>query len=271
MSKFYRTFALATLAGASLSLQPAAAQTVGMTSAVRNSVKITTPANPVLHPAKVREKVALGNDIHTGRGSMAQLLLLDKTSVTVGANAKLRIDRFTFDPNRKASSVSISVAKGAFRFLSGKPVKGDPGKSKINTPVATIGIRGTILEGVVGAKAILIARREAPIPRDIAADEETASLIVLRGPGPQASGADAGAIEVTAGGTVSLVDRPGYAVFVPGEGQEPIGPFALSDEGARELRKLLGPLPEARGFSPWVPDPVTNKEFHVHYDYHSDL
>src|SRR3546814_4509254 len=117
---------------------------------------------------------------------MTQLLRLDMTSFTVGSNARVKIDRLFYDPVRNASSVSASVAKGAFRFMSGKSLKNGSTRSSIQTPVASIGIRGTIVEGVVGREAIDIAKREPGITQDFEADPETASLIVLRGPGSNA-------------------------------------------------------------------------------------
>src|SRR3546814_20762091 len=103
---------------------------------------------------------------------MTQLLLLDKTSFTVGSNARVKIDRFVYDPARNASSVSASVAKGAFRFMSGKSLKNGRTRSSIQTPVASIGIRGTIVEGVVGREAIASAQRDPGITPTLQASSQ---------------------------------------------------------------------------------------------------
>ncbi len=242
---------------------PAAAQTVGIIAAARNSVEITSPANPVLHRAAIKERVALGNDVVTGNASAAQLLLLDQTSFSVGANARVRIDRFVYDPARGASSLTATVTKGAFRFMSSRALRASPGQSSVHTPVASIGIRGTIVEGVVGADAIRIARSETGITAPFTADEATASLIVLRGPGRNAQGAMPGAIDVTAGGmTVALADA-GLALFVPGPNQVPIGPFRLSGRGLGALNLLLRakPLP-GQGLDS-VYNPMIDRQFEI--------
>ena len=218
----------------------ASAQTVGVNAAVVNDVRMTSDANRTVHKAVVRERVSLGNDIVTGGASRLQVLLLDKTNFTVGPNARIKVDRFVYDPDRKASSVGLSIAKGAFRFMSGKPTHANPGQSAIRTPVASIGIRGTIVEGVVGPEAIRIARAQSGLPR-FKADPSLATLILLRGPGPAAQGGELpGAIDVAAGGTTVSVDRPGLALFVPGPDEAPIGPFPLSDWGSAFLASLLG-------------------------------
>ncbi|HVR92189.1 MAG TPA: FecR domain-containing protein [Novosphingobium sp.] len=249
-----RWTALALLA---LCATPAQAQTVGVTAALRNDVRI---ANPAPHRAVLKERVALGNDVVTGAASAAQLLLLDRTSFSIGANARVRIDRFVYDPARRASSVGASVAAGAFRFMSSRALHASPGQSSLRTPTASIGIRGTIIEGVVGADAVRIARGEAlTLPPTL--DPETASLIVLRGPGRNAQGTSAGAIDVSAGGATVALEEAGLALFIPGPHQPPIGPFRLSDAGLAALHALLRatPLP-GRGFE-WEPNPPTDRQF----------
>ena len=129
--------------------------------------------------------------------------------------------------------------------MSGKAFRGNPGTSSVTTPVASIGIRGTIFEGVVGADAIRIAAGENTGSMGGSSwDPATASLIVLRGPGRAAQGDERpGAIDVTAGGATVAVEAPGLAVFVPGPNRVPIGPFAISDAGLEALGALLRTTP----------------------------
>ena len=229
---------LALLTGAALAATPAAAQNVGVTAAVVNDVRMTTQANKTLHKAVVRERVSLGNDVLTGKGSRAQIMLLDRTTFTIGANARIRIDRFVYDPARNSSSVGATVGKGAFRVMSGRPTHAQPGSSTIRTPTASIGIRGTMIDGVVGADAIAIMMAQPGIPA-FDADPETATLILLRGPGVATADEPMGAIDVTAGGKTVSMEGSGWAVFVPRPGAEPIGPFRISPESARLLTSLL--------------------------------
>ena len=232
--------AVAALAG------PAQAQTVGVNAAIRNNVAIKTARDTELRPARLKERVGLGDDIVTAAASVLQILLLDRTSLTVGANARMKVDRFVYDPARSASSVGASVAKGAFRFMSGKAMRGAPGQSSVTTPAASIGIRGTIFEGAVGPDAVRIARGETAVG-NAAANNDAATLIVLRGPGTRAQGDERpGAIDVTMGAQMVTLDRPGLALFVPGPDTPAIGPFAISDAGLAMLHELLRTSPDAR-------------------------
>ena len=145
---------------ATAALASGAPQVVGIAAALRNEVAISSGGTAQMHPAVLRERVALADRVQTGQRSQLQLMLLDRTTFTVGANARLTIDRFVYDPAR-GGNFDASVAKGAFRFLSGR--RATPGSSTIRTPVATIGIRGTVIDGVVGAEAIAIAQSERGI------------------------------------------------------------------------------------------------------------
>lgn len=220
---------------------PAAeAQVVGVSAAVKNDVRLKKPGTPLARPVQIKQRVALQDQVQTGVRSQLQVLLLDKSVFTVGANARLVIDRFVYDPNRNTRTLGATVSKGAFRFMSGKRATG--GGSSINTPVATIGIRGTILEGVVGEAAALIAAQEAAVGARVQSDPDTASLIILRGPGGATQGnASPGVITVGAGGRSVTANQPLQAIYVPGPGMAPIGPFRISPNGLLQVQSLLNP------------------------------
>ena len=260
----YRAAALLAGAATALAAAGASAQTVGANAAVVNNVVMTTQAQPSPHRAIVKERVSLGNDIQTGRDSRLQVLLLDRTTFTLGGNSRIKVDRFVYDPARQSSAVGLSVARGTFRFMSSKALHSNPGQSSIGTPVGSIGIRGTIVEGAIGPDAIRIAAGEQGLGT-YTADPATASLILLRGPGPNAQGEAPGAIDLTAGGTTTAVTGPGYALFVPAAGQPAIGPFLLSSAGSALLSELLGTRTASRGRAtdPLERNPVIDQYFEI--------
>ena len=49
------------------------------------------------------------------------------------------MNEFIYDPNSKSNSSLLSLTKGTFTFVAGKIAKS--GDMKVNTPVATMGIR----------------------------------------------------------------------------------------------------------------------------------
>ena len=80
--------------------------------------------------------------ITTNANDRAHLVFLDGSSLTVGPNAQLTIDKFVFDPNTKTGELAINASKGVLRLVGGKISKGNP--ITITTPSSTIGIRGGI-------------------------------------------------------------------------------------------------------------------------------
>jgi hypothetical protein len=223
-----------------LALSISAAQAdppIGTNAAIRNSVQTKAAADPALHPAVVRAPVHIGDVVVSGDKSALQILLVDQSVFTVGANARMTIDRFVYDPNRGSSDIAASVAKGAFRFMSGPTLAGQ-GRNAISSPVATIGVRGTIVEGAVGPDALAILAGQPGVSTTGSGDGAT--LIVLRGPGHTNNGFDKpGAIDVTAGGVTVSVEHAGQAVFIGGPGQQPVGPFYLTDANFLRLSGLL--------------------------------
>jgi len=156
----------------------------------------------------------------------------------------MAIDRFVYDPARNSRSVGASVTRGAFRFMSGRTATRPSGPVTVRTPVASVGIRGTIFEGVVGADAMRIAGGEPAVGPNIRGDPKTATLLVLRGPGSLTQGdAMKGAIDVSVQNRTIVLDRPSLALYIPGPGLPPIGPFMLSTPGLMSFQSLLRTTP----------------------------
>jgi hypothetical protein len=80
--------------------------------------------------------------IRSGDASVAELVFLDKTRLSVGPKSQVRLDKFVYNPGG-SGSVVIDTSRGAYRFITGLQ---DPRNYEIVTPYATLGVRGTILE-----------------------------------------------------------------------------------------------------------------------------
>ncbi len=237
--KTLRTLTLAAASWLALSAGAIAQEQVGVNAAVRNQVQQKSGPAP-LRPAVVRAPVKLGDQFVTGPASQVQVLLRDRSTFTVGANARMTVDRFVAAAPNNPGGVSASVAKGAFRFASGKTSRG-PSRQAITTPVASIGVRGTIVEGLVGPEALALLKEQPGVP-PFTGDPETMLLVVLRGPAGSAETFDTpGAIDVEQGGRTYTLDRPGLALIVTDAGT--FGPFELSDEVSGQLIALLLPAP----------------------------
>ena len=203
--------------------------TIGVNSAIKGDVTIQSGEQEAMQAA-IKEPVFLGDIVNAARLSSLQVLLLDQTVFTVGPDSLLTIDEFVYDPNKDNNSVAASVQKGMFRFMSGSISKSKGADVSVNTPVASMGVRGTIVEGLVGAEAIDIARAAGVLPVGASVDIAGATLFVLRGPGPNHSSINRrGAIDVTSAGVTKTTDESGMAIFVPDINSPPSDPFRLQD------------------------------------------
>ena len=80
--------------------------------------------------------------VTTASAARLEITFKDNTRLTLGAMAKLTLDRYIFDPVAGRRTIKVAVV-GAFRFLSGQMSKLARSDVNVTTPVATIGIRGT--------------------------------------------------------------------------------------------------------------------------------
>lgn len=68
----------------------------------------------------------------------------DDSKVQITEQSKLVIDSFVFDNTKQdAGKLSLKVALGTARFASGQIAKHTPENLKVETPTATVGVRGT--------------------------------------------------------------------------------------------------------------------------------
>ena len=169
----------ALLAAGTALLPGAASAKVGVTSASDGDPrgKPPTEAERVL---RVGVDVQANELITTQANDRAHLMFLDGTSLSVGPNAQLTIDRFVYDPASKTGDLAINASKGVFRLVGGKISKTNA--ITVTTPSSTIGIRGGISIFNVGQNA-------------------TMSIFVF-----------GVSMTVGAGGKVEIVTRPGFQV-----------------------------------------------------------
>jgi hypothetical protein len=80
--------------------------------------------------------------VETASVSSTRLIFQDNTKLEIGPTSQVTLDRLIYDPNPTKSEVALSVIKGAARFTTGVLPKT---AYEIHTPVATLGVRGTIL------------------------------------------------------------------------------------------------------------------------------
>lgn len=86
--------------------------------------------------------VEMNDAIKTQQGKVG-ITFEDDTRIQVNENSKLVIDDFVYDPKSKAGKLGAKIALGTVRYASGQIAKNSPQNVAVNTPTATISVRGT--------------------------------------------------------------------------------------------------------------------------------
>ena len=81
--------------------------------------------------------------LETGDQAQAELRLDDQTKLALGPNAGLKLDEFVIGKSGGVTTIGVNFVKGTFRFITGSQKKD---AYKIQTPSATIGVRGTVFD-----------------------------------------------------------------------------------------------------------------------------
>lgn len=116
----------------------ASAQAIGSATAINPSV--TGAAGGRTAAIAVGDGVVQNETVQTGANGEAKLRFVDNTDLAVGPGSTVKLDKFVFAGGGTASSVVLSTARGAFRFATGNSAHE---AYRINTPAASIGVRGT--------------------------------------------------------------------------------------------------------------------------------
>jgi len=104
----------------------------GNATAIRNGVSI------ILNQG---DNVLKGDVVQSGSDSTLGITFIDGTVFGLASNAKMVLNEMVYDPNGSDNKTLLSLVQGTISFVAGATAK--KGDMKIDTPVATMGIRGT--------------------------------------------------------------------------------------------------------------------------------
>lgn len=118
-------------------------------------IRALAPAGPVLFKDKFR----------TGPGARLEAKLDDGTVLTLGEKGRMTVDEFVYKPGYLGGAMSVKVAQGAFLFVGGKIEGPTGGNVVIETPVGTMGVRGTTVWGgrIDGGYGVLVLDGEVEV------------------------------------------------------------------------------------------------------------
>lgn len=116
-------------------------ESIGFVDSVKGEVMIVSSKNTV--KAVQNMKVIKGDSIKTGSSSSVGLIFEDDTVVSLGPGSEMVIEDFLFNPADRELSFVARMFKGTFSFITGQIAKLAPQSVQLETPDATLGVRGT--------------------------------------------------------------------------------------------------------------------------------
>ena len=172
----WRSCILSAFVLAGVAAAPAYAQTrVGEAAVVKNQVvRIAGSASSQIN---VGDSLLRDETVRTGLDSATRLVMADNTNLSLGPSATITLDRTVFNDEHTYRDIAIKLTSGAFRFVTGDSEKA---AYKITTGVATIGVRGTILDIL---NQILSQRSKTAVVKTTVVLQEGASQVCAIGGG----------------------------------------------------------------------------------------
>jgi hypothetical protein len=142
----------------------AAGQTAMAQDTIGAAIKVTPAAFSDVGEQSVTlavgQEVTRNAFVRTDKGGDTTLKFIDETVLDIGPGSRVKLDRFVFDDKAGFSEAGLTMVKGAFRWSSGNSAKE---AYDLRTPLATIGIRGTVLDILVETDATYITVVEGAI------------------------------------------------------------------------------------------------------------
>ena len=111
----------------------------GSATAIRNGVSIQL---------NMGDTVNKGDVVQAGAESTLGITFIDGTVFGLSANARMVLNEMVYDPNGSSNSSLLSLVQGTITFVAGETAK--KGDMRVDTPVATMGIRGTAVLVEIG-------------------------------------------------------------------------------------------------------------------------
>ncbi|MBR0957423.1 FecR domain-containing protein [Bradyrhizobium japonicum] len=110
---------------------------------IEHAAAVVVQANVSGEPgrAKTGDPVYLGDVVLTGADGRVGINFTDGSSFNLSSNARIELDHYVYEPAGKSNAALFDLARGTFTLVAGNVAK--TGDMKVDTPVATLGIRGT--------------------------------------------------------------------------------------------------------------------------------
>ncbi len=96
-----------------------------------------------VEPLRLGTVISEGDRIITGGDAVAIIVFVDEGRISVRADSELLVKQYKVDPSGADTHLDFELVRGGIRQISGQAAKLRPERYRLNTPIASIGVRGT--------------------------------------------------------------------------------------------------------------------------------
>ncbi|MDP5240035.1 FecR domain-containing protein [Uliginosibacterium sp. 31-16] len=119
------------------------AETIGHIQTIEGLATIHRDGSTL--PGKAGATLLRGDRIRTGKPGALGIVLTDDTTISLGSGSEMTLVDYAFEPKESKFALALQFVKGTLSYISGQIVKLAPDKVQLQTPDATIAVRGTKL------------------------------------------------------------------------------------------------------------------------------
>jgi hypothetical protein len=94
-------------------------------------------------PLKIGDALYEKDIIETGKDGSVGFTFIDNSVFSTGPDSRLALDEFQFDSSNFKGEMLADMQKGTLNVVGGDIARTSPGKMRIKTPTAILGVRGT--------------------------------------------------------------------------------------------------------------------------------
>lgn len=168
-------------------------------------------------PSAINSDIETMDTVVTAKAKLG-IIFEDNTKVNITEHSTLLVDDFVYDAKKTTGKLALKVALGTVRYASGQIAKHDPQNVGIQTPTATVAVRGTDFSMTV--------------------DELGKSTIILL-PSCDITGCVTGAIEVSTDAGFVLMNQAFQTTVVSDKNSAPTKPVIISIDAANIDNTLI--------------------------------
>ncbi len=96
-----------------------------------------------MRPLEPGDAVFSGDRLVSGKYGLASVVLRDGTTLVLGNNSQLQIQKFTFNATTADGSMLVELLQGSVRMLTGLISKINPDAVQVKSGTLLVGVRGT--------------------------------------------------------------------------------------------------------------------------------